>query len=495
MRFTPPRLGPGAIYLRALDEFFRANADLIKVVEVEPQMLSTKGTSEHAQPRGSPKERSHLQTLPQRILTHGVGNPIGGSICDQVNHIPEFRTWNEELGSPWTSEHLSILQVPGLRGVEVCGFLMPPLQTDSGVTLAAKNIRERASALNLPFAFETGVNYFDRREGEMADGDFFSAVAEEADCGILLDLANLWINQRNGRANVSDVVSRLPLDRVWEVHLAGGELERGFWVDAHSQGIDPDLIALTQDIIPDLPNLGAIIFELASDRVSMFAAHSYLKELDTVSRLWERVRRAPEPAARPAGRARVISARSVPSPNTWEHVLARHMLPPLDRPVDCCASFPFVPTDEERFSLYVHLATSFRTGAIAELFPHTVRLLLMAIGRPAVTTYVDRYVAVTPPASFPTDEVLRFRRFVESNPLPVPGLDELLKFEGMLIEAAADGSTIQAAFTKNINTMLVDLAAGVLPGPSSDIPLTLLEIGVNPMPFVRTVEAGRKSEA
>lgn len=494
MRFTPPRLGPGAIYLRALDDFFRANGDLIKVVEVEPQTLSTKSTSAHAQPRGSPKERSHLRTLPQRILTHGVGNPVGGSICDQVDHVPEFRRWNEELGAPWTSEHLSILQVRGLRGVEVCGFLMPPLQTDSEVTLAAKNIRERTAVLNLPFAFETGVNYFDRRTGEMTDGDFFGAVAEEADCGILLDLANLWINQKNGRTNVSDVVSRLPLDRVWEVHLAGGELERGFWVDAHSRSIDPDLIELARDIIPELPNLGAIIFELAPDRVSTFATQSYLKELETVSRLWERVPRAPERAARPARLARAFSALSVRSPATWEHVLAQHMLPPAARPVDPCASFPFVPTDEERFSLYVHLAESFRTGAIAELLPNTVRLLLMAMGRPAVTTYLDRYVAATPPASFPTDEVLRFRRFVESNPLRVPGLDELLKFEAMLIEAAADGSTIRAAFTKNIDTMLIDLAAGVLPGPSSDIPLTVLEIGVNPTPFVRVVEAGRNSE-
>jgi hypothetical protein len=118
----------------------------------------------------------------------------------------------------------------------------------------------------------------------------------------------------------------------------------------------------------------------------------------------------------------------------------------------------------------------------------------MAMGRPAVTAYLDRYVAVTPPASFPTDEVLRFRRFVESNPLRVPGLDALLKFEATLIEAAADGSTIQAAFAKNIDMMLVDLAAGVLPGPSSDIPLTILEIGVNPTPFVRAVAAGRTSE-
>jgi len=489
MLFAPPRLGPGAIYLRALDGFFRANADLIKVAEVEPQMLCTKGTSEHTQPRGSPQERRHLRTLPQRILTHGVGNPIGGSICDQVDHVPEFRVWNAELASPWTSEHLSILHVRGLRGPEVCGFLMPPLQTDSAVKLAAKNIRARAAVLDLPFAFETGVNYFALREDEMPDGDFFAAVAEEADCGILLDLANLWINQKNGRAKVADVVSRLPLERIWEVHLAGGELERGFWVDAHSRGIDPDLTEFTRDIIPELPSLGAIIFELASDRVSLFGAQSYLEEMETVSRLWERVPRRADRAARGAGLPRRVSPRAIPTPEMWEEVLARKMLPPSDRPTDSGASFPFASTDEERFSLYVHLAASFRTGAISELLPHTVRLLLMAIGRPALTGYLDRYIAATPPASFPTDEVLRFRCFVDSNPLCVPGLDELLKFEAILIEAAANGATIRALFTKNIDAMLTDLAAGILPGRSSDIPPTMLEIGVNPAPFIRTLEA------
>jgi uncharacterized protein (UPF0276 family) len=488
MLFAPPRLGPGAIYLRALDDFFRANADLIKVAEVEPQVLCTKGTAEHAQPRGSPLERRHLRTLPQRILTHGVGNPVGGSICDQVDHVPEFRAWNAELASPWTSEHLSILRVRGPRGPEVCGFLMPPLQTDSAVKLAARNIRERAAVLDLPFAFETGVNYFALREDEMPDGDFFAAVAEEADCGIVLDLANLWVNQKNGRAKVADVVSRLPLERVWEVHLAGGEMERGFWVDAHSRGVDPDLAEFARDLMSELPNLGAVIFELASDRVALFGAQSYLEEMETVNRLWERVPLTADRAARRAGLARSVAPRAVSTPEMWEEVLARQMLPPSDRPREPGASFPLAPTDEERFSLYVHLAASFRTGAIAELLPNTVRLLLMAIGRPALTGYLERYFAVTPPASFPTDEVLRFRRFVDSNPLCVPGLDELLKFEAILIEAAADSVAIRAFFTKNIDAMLIDIAAGILPGPSSDIPSTMLEIGVNPVPFIRTVD-------
>src|ERR1700686_1946113 len=105
MAFQPPRLGPGAIYLRSLDELFRCNADLIKVVEVETQTLWTKGTAPGSVPRSSPLELRGLSALPQRLLTHGVGYPIGGTICDQKRHVAEFRRWIEELASSWTSEH------------------------------------------------------------------------------------------------------------------------------------------------------------------------------------------------------------------------------------------------------------------------------------------------------------------------------------------------------------------------------------------------------
>src|SRR5271169_3071709 len=106
MPFRPQRLGPGAVYLRGLDPIFRANGDLIRVAEVEPQTLWTKGTSPLAEPRDSPAELEGLTRLTQRTLTHGVGYPLGGTICDHERHVPLFRRWIEALASPWTSEHL-----------------------------------------------------------------------------------------------------------------------------------------------------------------------------------------------------------------------------------------------------------------------------------------------------------------------------------------------------------------------------------------------------
>jgi|HubBroStandDraft_1064217.scaffolds.fasta_scaffold147002_3 hypothetical protein len=108
MAFQPPRLGPGAIYLRSLEGLFRSNGDLLKVAEVEPQALWTKGTGPASVPRGSAREIRQLSALPQRLLTHGVGYPIGGTICDQEHHIRGVSPMDRRTGVPMdqrTSEY------------------------------------------------------------------------------------------------------------------------------------------------------------------------------------------------------------------------------------------------------------------------------------------------------------------------------------------------------------------------------------------------------
>ena len=484
MAFQPPRLGPGAIYLRSLDGLFRSNGDLIKVAEIEPQTLWTKATAPDALPRGSPGELRHLCALPQRRLTHGVGYPIGGTDCDHHRHIEEMRLWSHKLASPWTSEHLSVLNVRGSRGSRNCGFLMPPLQTEIQVKLAAQNIRQRQAELGLPFAFETGVNYFARRKGEMLDGEFFAAVAEEADCGILLDLTNLWVNDRNDRARIGDVLAQLPRERVWEVHLAGIEFAHGHWLDAHCRGVDPDLVPIAAETIANLPNLGAIIFEIAPDRFASFGATAFLREMETLHRLWELMPGAATAAAQPAAQPS-IELFDAPNPEAWERLIAQQLLIPDEQPDNSGDDVQVTSTDEESFALYRRLVSSFRAGTIAEMLANTTRLLLMAIGEQALRDLVDRYIAATLPAAFPTDEALNFCRFMDANRIPVPGLEVVLKFEGALLEAAANNVTMQVALPRDIEAILMDISGGRRPRPSLDQPFAVFEIGVGAIPFVR----------
>ena len=86
-------------------------------------------------------------------------------------------------------------------------------------------------------------------------------MSERADCGILLDLHNVWANELDGRQGVLEFMADLPLERVWELHLAGGLYLDGYYLDAHCGSVPSALLELAADIVPTLKRLRAIVFE------------------------------------------------------------------------------------------------------------------------------------------------------------------------------------------------------------------------------------------
>src|SRR5262249_35407372 len=118
------------------------------------------------------------------------------------------------------------------------------------------------------------------------DGVFVGAVVESADCGILLDLHNAFANAVNGRQSVEDFLFQLPLDRVWEIHIAGGFVLEGFWLDAHSGAIPDPLLEIAKRVIPTLPNLKAIIFEIFPSFVPVVGSDLIRTQIEKLHELW-----------------------------------------------------------------------------------------------------------------------------------------------------------------------------------------------------------------
>jgi uncharacterized protein (UPF0276 family) len=233
-------------------------------------------------------------------LIHGVGFPVAGTLRPREADLEPYLEAVRRSGAPWASEHLSFNEARDAGRGYFGEFLLPPVQSPAAVRVAAENIRALKRLLPVPFAFETGVNYFQPRPGEMADGAFFAAVAEEADCGILLDLHNLWCNERNGRQAVLDTLAQLPLDRVWEVHLAGGSQVDGLWLDSHSGPPPEPLYDLAEQVLPLLPNLGAVVFEITPEAVGrgQVTVEAVLDQLRRIRAIWDRT--APARAQVPA---------------------------------------------------------------------------------------------------------------------------------------------------------------------------------------------------
>src|ERR1700756_4529653 len=256
-----PELGVGLTWFSGMEPLLQANAGLVDVLEIEPQTLLRRGPNEK---KGfvdrAALEVMQLQSLPK--LVHSVGLPIGGTVPPRSQDVQWLSAVALKLQAPWVSEHLSFNSVGDESGTWHTGFLLPPRQTLAGVQAAVRSIRSLSARVPVPLAIETGVSYLRPRGDELPDGEFVARVAEGADCGILLDLHNVWTNHRNGRQPLGEYIDQLPLERVWELHLAGGYYHRGFWLDPHSGAVPPELLELAARIVPRLGNLKAIIFEL-----------------------------------------------------------------------------------------------------------------------------------------------------------------------------------------------------------------------------------------
>jgi uncharacterized protein (UPF0276 family) len=253
-----PALGVGVIYSSAIEPLLERRPELFQVVEFEPQTTWIKTPGAARRYRVDEGVLARLSRLPGHKIVHSVGTPVGGTTTPEAAQLELLRVTVASLGSPWLSDHLSFNQTPEFA----TGFFLPPRQTPEGVAMAAASIHALQAALPVPIAVETGVNYLRPRPDELPDGDFVARVVESADCGLLLDLHNIYCNGLNGRQSMDEYVDQLPLERVWEIHLAGGMELEGFWLDAHSGAIPDPLYAIAERIIPRLPNLKAIIFEI-----------------------------------------------------------------------------------------------------------------------------------------------------------------------------------------------------------------------------------------
>lgn len=393
-----PDLGVGVIATTGLDLVWDDVAHLIDVVEVEPQTMWTPA-GESAWDIDEPAFR-WLESRNRPTLVHGVGFPVGGCAAPDPQGLALTAACAQRLDAPHWSEHLSFNRVRHAGRDLDAGFLLPPAQTPAGVEAAVEHIRSYQNCSPRPFLIETGVNYLRSRPGELPDGVFIAEIAERADCGILLDLHNLLANQRNGRQPVDEVLAALPLDRVLEIHVAGGIELDGYYLDAHIGGPDLELLAILSRILGQLPHLRAVVFEAVPASMVMLGAAGLKTVLETLHRLCEDA-----PVSKPFRRVR----KPVPgndfrddhdrtATRDWERRLAAYTARAAAEP----------PTDDPGLHLLRNLADRARLGQLTLARPDLLRELITTRGLPETQRLLTAYLDASAPQRWSVDEGRQF---------------------------------------------------------------------------------------
>lgn len=454
--FQAPKLGIGMIFSTALKPFLQRRPTALDVLEIEPQTLWLADDPFDGPFFEFTPAFDMLAELPQKKLVHSVGMPIGGTRRPHPAQLSLLRRVAERLDSPWVSEHLSIAGTPH----KAAGFLLPPLQTDEGVQIAARNIRAFAEGVGRPVAIETGVAYFARKDFEMPDGDFVARICEETGCGILLDLHNLYCNERNGRIRMQDFLAQIPLDRVWEIHLAGGQEMDGYWLDSHSGKMPVDLAAFSREVVQSLPNLGALNFEIYDTFLERMAPEELDDTVAELREIWDRagISRSDAPPAE------LVPRPATPGPASadWEDGATRAVwqADPEQHPW---------PDDAQALRLYAKLARSFRGSMLVRAMPRSLRYLLLRDGN-GTETLLGRFHTARDPRLFTPLEAESFADYLIGEGEDDPWLLALLGYDLAFLRIVRQGKAQLVRFPGDPTTLFEALAVARLPANLPDGP-------------------------
>jgi uncharacterized protein (UPF0276 family) len=162
------------------------------------------------------------------IVTHGLTMSLGGSDPLDAEYLRDLAATIRAAGSPWHSDHLCLSSVGG----RALHDLLPVAFKEANVGRIADRIRRARDALGVPVAIENVSYYWHPGRAEMGEAEFLSRVCAAADCGLMLDVNNAYVNSLNFGFDVDDWMRAAPLDRVVQMHVAGHE-----WFAVDERGI------------------------------------------------------------------------------------------------------------------------------------------------------------------------------------------------------------------------------------------------------------------
>ncbi len=182
-----------------------------------------------------------LQMLDQileqyRVIQHGVAMYLGSAKGLNKQHLHRLKNLIKRTKTPFLSDHLCWGSVDGTYSHD----LLPMPYTFGAAKVMARRIREAMDTLEVPICVENVSSYAEFHQSQMTEWEFLTEVVEQADCGILLDVNNIYVSSQNHNFNPMDYVNGVPHQRVGQIHIAGHSKFEKYILDTHDHPVlDP----------------------------------------------------------------------------------------------------------------------------------------------------------------------------------------------------------------------------------------------------------------
>ncbi|ABZ78738.1 protein of unknown function DUF692 [Shewanella halifaxensis HAW-EB4] len=173
------------------------------------------------------------------LVFHSVGLSLGGPSPLNFDYLRQIKALKEQCGAHWYSEHASFSGNDDFKVAD----LLPLPYTQEAVMHISQRIKQTQDFMGERILLENVSTYMSCRHNELNEGEFIAAIAEEADCYLLLDINNAFVTSINLDQSLQSFMEAIPVERVKQIHLAGFHDKGDYLLDAHNHPVDPSVWA------------------------------------------------------------------------------------------------------------------------------------------------------------------------------------------------------------------------------------------------------------
>jgi uncharacterized protein (UPF0276 family) len=171
------------------------------------------------------------------VVLHGVSLGIGNTDPLHRDYLRKLKDLAKRTRAHWVSDHLCWTGILGRNTHD----LLPMPYTEEALAHTVGRARAVSDILERPLVLENPSSYVEFAGSSMPEWEFLGRLAEDADCGLLLDVNNVYVSSFNHRFDPRTYIDAIPADRVVQYHLAGHTNKGTHILDTHSDHAVPEV--------------------------------------------------------------------------------------------------------------------------------------------------------------------------------------------------------------------------------------------------------------
>lgn len=189
------------------------------------------------------------------VTFHSVGLSLGSVDPLDLNYLGKLKKLMQRYEIAWLSEHCCFTSVDGFHSHD----LLPIPYSEESLSHMVQRVSQVQDFLGEQILIENVSSYMRFSSSTLDEVDFVSELAMQADCLLLIDVNNIYVNHVNHGIGIDKYLARIPYDKVKEVHLAGFEEQDDYLLDAHNNPVAEPVWQIYEKLIKRIPNVPTLI--------------------------------------------------------------------------------------------------------------------------------------------------------------------------------------------------------------------------------------------